>query len=111
MPIFDTEDAKEGPKAFVEAITLRKEDVPYAPILDFFEVETDPQIVHMQTFYTSDHPQLGTVRGIQSPVWCDRTREVPNLPPPVLGQHTDEQAALAGFTDTQIAELRANKAI
>lgn len=90
---------------------LRKEDVPHAPIMDLSEVENDPQIVHLETFYTSDHPELGTVRGIQAPVWCDRTRDVPDLPPPVLGQHTDEQARLAGFTDEQIAKLRAAKAI
>lgn len=90
---------------------LRKEDVPHAPILTFFEVENDPQIVHMKTFYTVDHPQVGPLRGIQSPVWCDRTREVPELVPPVLGQHTDEQARLAGLGDKEIAEMRAAKAI
>lgn len=90
---------------------LRKEDVPYAPILDYQEVENDPQIQHMQTFYTLPHPDLGTVRGIQSPVFCDRTREVPELPPPPLGKHTAEQARLAGYTDAQIEELRASKAI
>ena len=85
--------------------------MPHAPILTFFEVEDDPQIVHMETFYTSDHPQVGQLRGIQSPVWCDRTREVPQLGPPVLGQHTHEQARLAGFTDQEIAQMRAAKAI
>ncbi len=92
-------------------VRLGQEDVPYAPILNYFEVETDPQIVHMQTFYASDHPVLGSVRGVQAPVWCDRMRDVPELPPPLLGQHTEEQARLAGFTDEQIAELRAAKAI
>jgi crotonobetainyl-CoA:carnitine CoA-transferase CaiB-like acyl-CoA transferase len=90
---------------------LRREDVPHAPIQTFFEVENDPQIVHMKTFYTVDHPQIGPLRGIQSPVWCDRTREVPELVPPVLGQHTDEQARLAGLTDKEIAEMRDAKAI
>jgi crotonobetainyl-CoA:carnitine CoA-transferase CaiB-like acyl-CoA transferase len=100
----------QRPRAEWEA-RLRKGDVPHAPILNFFEVESDPQIVHMQTFYTSNHPQLGSVRGIQAPVWCDRTREVPAFPLPVLGQHTDEQARFAGFTDEEIAQLRAAKAI
>jgi crotonobetainyl-CoA:carnitine CoA-transferase CaiB-like acyl-CoA transferase len=92
-------------------VRLSKEDVPYAPILNYHEVETDPQIVHMQTFYETDHPVLGSVRGVQAPVWCDRMREVPKLPPPLLGEHTNEQARLAGFTDEQIAEFRAVKAI
>ena len=84
---------------------------PDAPTLNYSEVETDPQIVHMQTFHSSDHPVLGSVRGVQAPVWCDRMRDVPELPLPRLGQDTEEQARLAGFTDEQIAELRAAKAL
>lgn len=90
---------------------LRKEDVPHAPILDFFEVEQDPHVAHMETFYTSNHPQVGPMRGIQAPVWCDRAREVPELSPPVLGEHTVEQARLVGFSDEEIADMRAAKAI
>jgi crotonobetainyl-CoA:carnitine CoA-transferase CaiB-like acyl-CoA transferase len=90
---------------------LREADVPYAPILDFFEVENDPQIVHLRTFHTADPPVLGSVRGVQAPVWCDRQRQEPNFAPPLLGENTDEQARLAGYTEQQIAELRSAKAI
>lgn len=86
---------------------LRRHDVPHAPIYDFSEVERDPQIVHLGTFFTQDHPQLGPLRGVQGPVWCDRAREVPELPPPALGEHTDEQLRGAGYSDSELAELRA----
>jgi crotonobetainyl-CoA:carnitine CoA-transferase CaiB-like acyl-CoA transferase len=59
------------------------------------------------TFFTQDHPQLGPLRGVQGPVWCDRAREVPELPPPALGEHTDEQLRRAGYSDSELAELRA----
>ena len=90
---------------------LHDQDVPYAPMLDYAEVEADPQIRHMQTFFAADHAQLGKVRGMQAPVWCDRMRETPDLPPPILGEHTDEQARLAGLTEQEISQLRAQKAI
>jgi len=90
---------------------LGEQDVPHAPIYNFSEVEVDPQIVHLQTFYSAEHPQLGRMRAIQGPIWCDRTREVPELQPPILGQHTEEQLRRAGFTDEQIAELRTARAI
>lgn len=90
---------------------LKKHDVPYAPVLDFAEVCDDPQIVHMQTFFESVHPQLGATRAVQGPIWCDRQREVPVLHPPVLGEHTDEQLLAAGMSAQEIADLRAAKVI
>jgi formyl-CoA transferase len=90
---------------------LEKEDVPHAPILDYAEVQNDPQIAHMQTFYRCDEPQRAMMRGIQSPVWCDGAREIPELPPPRLGHHTEEQARMVGYTADEIAALRAAKAI
>jgi crotonobetainyl-CoA:carnitine CoA-transferase CaiB-like acyl-CoA transferase len=90
---------------------LLKQDVPYAPIYSLPEVEKDPQIVYLQTFYSAEHPQRGRTREIQGPIWCDRKREVPELRPPSLGQHTEEQLRRANFTDEQIADLRMRGAI
>jgi len=90
---------------------LKEYDVPYAPVLDFTEVSEDPQIVHMKTFFDAPHPQLGTLRGIQGPIWCDRQREVPVLHPPILGEHTDEQLRQVGMGDQEIADLKAAKAV
>ena len=88
---------------------LQEYDVPFAPILDFYEVEKDPQVRHLQTFYKFE--QSPSKRGIQSPVWCDRMREELKVPPPMLGQHTEELARAAGYSKEEIAQLRATKAI
>jgi crotonobetainyl-CoA:carnitine CoA-transferase CaiB-like acyl-CoA transferase len=90
---------------------LRRHDVPHAPVYDFSEVEHDPQIVHLGTFFTQSHPQFGSLRGVQGPVWCDRAREVPTLPPPALGEHTGEELRRAGLADDEIAALRAASVI
>ena len=100
----------ERPRSEWEA-RLQRADVPHAPILNYFEVEADPQILHLKTFYDFEHTKLGPMRGVQSPIWSNREREVPALPPPMLGEHTDEQARLVKFTDEEIADLRAQKAI
>lgn len=90
---------------------LKKHDVPYAPVLDFAEVAADPQIRHMKTFFESVHPSLGQVRAVQGPIWSDRQREEPDLPPPLLGAHTEEQLRAVGYTAQQIEQLRMAKAI
>lgn len=90
---------------------LRAHDVPHAPIYGFSEVEQDRQIAHLGTFFTTQHPQLGALRAVHAPVWCDRAREQPELPPPLLGQDTDAQLRLAGFTEAEIAAMRAERVI
>jgi len=90
---------------------LQRHDVPHAPVHTLGEAVEDPQMVHLGTFRTSPHPQLGTVRGVNAPIWCDRSRTPLDLPVPALGEHTEEQLGLAGFGADEIAALRAAKAV
>lgn len=101
---------KSRPRAEWEA-RLQQHDVPYAPIYSLPEAVADPQIAHLGTFYTSDQRRLGEVRAVHGPLWCDRSREEPELPLPDLGEHTEQQLRLIGVTDEEIAKLRAGGAI
>jgi crotonobetainyl-CoA:carnitine CoA-transferase CaiB-like acyl-CoA transferase len=98
------------PRAEWEA-RLRQRDVPHAPIFTFEETVADPQMAHLGTFYPLPHPRLGTLRAVHGPVWCDREREKSELPPPNLGEHTERELRAAGFSDAEIAKLRAAEAI
>ncbi len=89
---------------------MRQHDVPYAPIYSFPEVLEDQQIAYLGTFYDNSARQ-GTSRAVHGPLWCDRRRDEPDLPPPALGEHTDQQLRLVGLNDEEIAELRAAQAI
>ena len=77
---------------------LEERDVPFAPILDVTQVPEDPQVEHLGSFTTLEHPERGKMRAIRSPVWLDGTREdQPRRPPPLLGEHTEEVLAELGL--------------
>ena len=70
---------------------FERQDVPYAPVHDVAQVLTDPQVVHLRSFFELEHPVQGTVTAIRRPIWTDGQRDdQPRRPPPTLGEHTDE---------------------
>ena len=90
---------------------LDENDVPYAPVNDFDDVMADPQIRHLATFEQTEHPRMGTVRGLARPVFYDGARDFDSRPPPMLGEHTEEILAEIDLSADEIASMRANKAI
>lgn len=85
---------------------LEREDVPCAPELGVEDLEQDPQIRHLGTFYAAQHPAHGSVRAQHRPVRVDGSREIDFRAPPELGEHTDEVLSEAGFDRARIDSLR-----
>jgi crotonobetainyl-CoA:carnitine CoA-transferase CaiB-like acyl-CoA transferase len=74
---------------------LEQQDVPHAPMYDTSEALQDPQARHMELEIEGTHPTLGTWRTVRSPVSFDGVRPTDVVPPPLLGEHSDEiRAAL-----------------
>ncbi len=69
---------------------LDAEDVPFSPENTLDELADDPQIAHLDVFYTVEHPKYGPVRAPHRAVRVDGSRDVGARPPPDLGEHTDE---------------------
>jgi len=80
---------------------LAEAEVPAAPVHDIDEVANDPQVRHLGTFAFSEHPAMGKVTGIKSPITIDAERREELVPPPVLG--ADSKALAQEFGLTSVA--------
>jgi crotonobetainyl-CoA:carnitine CoA-transferase CaiB-like acyl-CoA transferase len=85
---------------------LAAEDVPSAPVYDLSEVERDPQVRHLETFYAMTHPEQGLQIGIHRPVRIDGGRGPTAAPAPTLGEHTEEVLREYGYGKEDVARLR-----
>jgi formyl-CoA transferase len=81
--------------------------VPCGPILDYAEAFAHPQAVARAMSVPVHHPRLGDSRAIGTPLKLSDTPLDPTRRAPVLGEHTDEVLAAAGFSDDEIGQLRA----
>ena len=69
--------------------TLDEFDIPAAPVNDMEAVFGDPQVRARGMVRSYEHATLGEVRYMPSPMKISDW-EFPNLPAPMLGQHTLE---------------------
>jgi crotonobetainyl-CoA:carnitine CoA-transferase CaiB-like acyl-CoA transferase len=89
---------------------LNSAEVPCAPIQTIDKVFAAPQVRHRNMLVQVDHPTAGTVRMAGIPVKFSATPPSVRLPPPLLGEHTDDVlASWLGMRDKEIAELREKK--
>jgi crotonobetainyl-CoA:carnitine CoA-transferase CaiB-like acyl-CoA transferase len=87
---------------------LEAAGVPCGPINGVDEVFDDPQVRARGMQVELPHPTAGTVKLVRSPVKMSGLAATSALPPPLLGQHTDEVLReLLGKDGEQIAALRA----
>jgi crotonobetainyl-CoA:carnitine CoA-transferase CaiB-like acyl-CoA transferase len=72
--------------------------IPAAPINDVAEALNDPQTLARQMIVQIEHPALGHARSIANPIHFSDTPVSYRLPPPRLGEHTQE--ILNSLSDT-----------
>lgn len=85
--------------------------IPCGPILDYAEAFDTPQATARAMSTTVDHPALGRVRGIGTPLKLSRTPLDPGRRAPRLGEHTDAVLAALGYDAAAVAQLRAAGAV
>lgn len=86
---------------------LRSAGIPSSPVRNFEEVVSDPQMAVREMFPMLDHPTAGPRRVTGTPVKLSGTPGRPELPAPLLGEHSAETLiALLGLGDNEIERLR-----
>jgi formyl-CoA transferase len=85
--------------------------IPSGPINDYAQVFADPQVAARDMVVEVDHPVLGRLRGLGSPVKMSATPLNSHRRAPRLGEHTDEVLRKAGMGDDELREMRAAGAI
>ena len=85
--------------------------IPCGPIHNYAQVFADPQVVSREMAVEVDHPELGRLRTLGTPIKMSATPLNPRRRAPLLGEHTDEVLRAAGFSEREIDELRTGGAI
>jgi len=85
---------------------LKEAGVPAAPVNDLEEAFSDPQAEARGAVWTLDHPLLGSLPTLANPLrFLSRTPASPGLPPPLLGEHTEEVLLEAGLGPEEVQAL------
>jgi CoA:oxalate CoA-transferase len=92
--------------------TLIKNGVPIGPVQTSKDIAHCPHLKARKMLLEIDDPIAGKRIFARSPVRMSRTKEVPAVPPPSLGQHTEEiLMKWLRYSKQAIQELRADKII
>ena len=85
---------------------LDRAGVPCGPILDYEGALTTPQALAREMTVDVDHPTLGRLRTLGTPIKMSRTPLDPTRRAPLLGEHTNSVLVSAGYSEDEIERLR-----
>lgn len=82
---------------------LNAAKVSCGPINDMSDIEHDPHVVARDMIIRQEHPDLGSIRTMASPLRLSASPVSYRLPPPLMGEHT--AAVLSDVLKLEDAEL------
>ena len=81
--------------------------VPCGPVRTIEELCADPQIHHREMVVEMEHARTGVLKVMGNPMKLSDTPGEIRMPPPLLGEHTEEVLSrLLGKSDREIAALK-----
>ncbi len=110
IPLLDELFAQQGIASWLSM--LQAIGVPGGAINSIDQVLQDEQVIARGMLTEVDHPTAGPVRMVASPFKIPTAPTVVRLPPPLLGQHTEEILhQMLGYDRETLLQLRSAKVI
>lgn len=103
-PILDEIFVREDRRVWLQK--LQAAGIPAGSINTVPEVFEDAQVVHREMLQRLPHPVAGTVPQVRSPFRFSHAESLPDMAPPVLGEHTESVLASEGFAPDEIEAFR-----
>jgi crotonobetainyl-CoA:carnitine CoA-transferase CaiB-like acyl-CoA transferase len=104
-PIFAGRTAAE-----IDALMIEY-GIPCGAVLDLKGAFENPQVAALNAVRSITHPTAGEIQFVGPPYRLSATPAEVRLPPPLLGQHTDQILAHLGYAPAQITQLREARVI
>ncbi|MEO8357684.1 MAG: CoA transferase [Chloroflexota bacterium] len=100
-------------RAVAEWLTvLETAGIPCGPIPTLDKVFAEPQVEAREMLIHMEHPEIGDLRLVGSPLKFSNTPVEYKLPPPKLGEHTEEVLKeLLGYSTEQITFLKSRRVV
>ncbi len=91
---------------------LTEAEIPSGPINTIDRVFADPQVLARQMLVGMEHAAVGPIKLVGSPMKLSETPVQYRIPPPLLGEHTEEiLREVLGYDKTKVARLKKEKVI
>ena len=103
------ETAKQPSAHWVDL--LEAAGIPCGPIYSIDQAFADPQVVHLGMAAPVDHPRLGPTHMVASPLNISGVDKAIRSAAQVTPENTDEILASVGYSQAEIAAMRADGAI
>lgn len=85
---------------------LKREGVPSGPIHDLAQVLAHPQVQSREMIKEVEHPTIGMLKMLGTPIKLSETPGSVRKAPPLLGENTNDVLTKIGYTSSDITALK-----